>query len=83
MISLIKDFLEYKKEIKQMKKEREMLLSMKSDISLLQKYIALVDKENTVGVTMTLNDGTKIDIYPIKTKPTASLKSRYYEGLVE
>lgn len=81
MISLIKDFLEYRKEINQMKKEREMLLSMKSDISLLQKYVALVDKENTVGVTMTLNDNTKIDIFPIKTKPTDSLKSRYYEGL--
>ena len=81
MISLIKDFLEYRKEINQRKKEREMLLSMKSDISLLQKYVALVDKENTVGVTMTLNDNTKIDIFPIKTKPTDSLKNRYYEGL--
>lgn len=81
MIELIKDFIEYRKEMKRIQREQKMLLSMKSDIALLQKYIAMVDKDNTVGVTMTLNDGTKIDIYPIKNKPSQSLKNRYYEGL--
>lgn len=79
---LNREIKEYKKRLIQEKLRRETLLSKHSDWAMLEEFIQQCNNNPELHITVTLNDGTKLDLVTSKKQDKVNplFTEAAYEG---
>ena len=77
-----KEIKEYKKALIKEKLARETLLSKRSDWAMLEEFVQQCNNNPGLHITVTLNDGTKLDLVTAKEQKKVNplFTTQAYEG---